>query len=137
MTIHRRTLLKSSIPALAGSIALGAVADSSTTPIQRLYTRWQSANAEYERLADEGEARLNADRAAGNPDASQNDREHEARYVTPAYSAMVELEAQIMTQPVDSAHDLAIKVIIALRVEDAHDADQYRRLHSDAVGLLV
>lgn len=136
MTIHRRTLIKSSIPALAGSIALGAVADGAT-PIQQLYKQWQGASAKYERLADVGEARLNADRAAGNPDANQNDREHEARFVTPAYSAIVELEAQIMMQPVESAHDLAIKVIIALRVEDAHDADQYRRLHSDAVGLLA
>ncbi len=136
MTIHRRTLLKSSIPALAGSIALGAVVEAAT-PIQQLYTQWQDAAAKYERLADEGEARLNADRSAGNPDASKNDREHEARFVTPAYSAMVALEDQIMKQPVEAAYDLAIKVIIALRVEDAHDTDQYRRLHSDAVGLLA
>ncbi len=114
--------------------ALAAVKEA--TPIERMFARWEKANAEYNRLADEGEALLAADRAAGSADANKNDRDHERMYVDPAYLAMVEIEAQIMEQPIQGPRDLAVKVVIALRVEGAHDDEQYRTLNTDALRLL-
>lgn len=133
-TIHRRTLLKSSIPVLTGSIALGAVAKA--TPIQQLYKLWAKANDEYERIADDFDAMLAHERETGAVyERSVSDREHEI--VDPAYDAMVRIENDIMAQPITEPRDLAIKVIIALRVEGLCDDSRDCALKADAMNLLA
>lgn len=132
--IHRRTLLKSSIPALTGSISLGAVADA--TPIQQLYQRWGKAEAEYKRIADEFDALLSRERETGTA-SGQSTSAREQEIVEPAYDALVRIENDIMAQAIAEPCDLAIKVVIALRVEGAHDDEQYRILKHDAGRILA
>ncbi len=129
MTIHRRTLLKSSLPALAGSMALGAVMD--ITAIEQLYSRWEEASAKYKRATAELDALLSRD--AETSVVGQ----FESEVVDPAYAAVASLEDEIIALRVKGPRDLAIKVVIALHVEGVHDLNQCRRLHADASGLLT
>lgn len=132
--IHRRTLLKSSIPALTGSIALGAVVEA--TPIQQLYKLWVKANTEYMRLVDELLAQLSMEQEAGIT-SGQSARVREQEIVDPAYSALNRIEEDIMAQPVTEPGDLAIKVAVALRAEGAYDDEYYRILKDDAGRMLA
>lgn len=113
MTLNRRTLLKSSIPTRVGSVALGSTMEA--TAIEQLFTRWEKAQAEYERLADELDEMLDHEKEAGISNG-QSVREREEQVVDPAYTAMSNIEDEIMNEPIEGPRDLPMKVVITLRV---------------------
>lgn len=139
MTIHRRTLLKSSIPVLAGAIATGAVASEladTETPIQLLFADWIKLGNRYGNLIDENDALLDRLKAEGNPDAFGLSEDHYKEYVEPVCLEFVALENRLMEIPSEDFKDLAIKGRISARTEGAIDDNHHRLIREDADRLL-
>ncbi|WP_299891878.1 hypothetical protein [uncultured Ruegeria sp.] len=131
MTIHRRTMLKSSLPLLAGAIATGAAAgelldDNGQTPIQSLYTAWADLGNRYGNALDENDAL---------PDHRHAD-DHYKECVEPICDEFLALEHKMMELPSQDFKDLAIKARISARTDGVIDDNHNRLIRADADRIL-
>ncbi|WP_120632193.1 hypothetical protein [Ruegeria sp. EL01] len=139
--IHRRTLLKSSVPVLTGAVATGALSGEildpeGETPIQRLFAEWNTLYKEYDRLSDQAEAILNAEKAADNPNAFGVFEDHDQSVVEPVREQVYSLEGQILDQPASDLRDLAMKTCVLTNVSGLIDYDAEEALQADSRRLL-
>ncbi len=141
MTIHRRTMLKSSLPLLAGTIATGAVAsnllDSNpATPIQRLYATWVDLGNRYGNAIDENHAVEKRLLAENHPDRYGLIEDYYKKCVDPLCVEFMALEDKMMEIPSEDFKDLAIKGRISARSDGAIDDNHHRLIRADADRLL-
>ncbi len=137
--IHRRALLKSSLPALAGAIATGAVANElvdTETPVQRLYAEWAKLGNRYGDLIDENDALLVRLKAEGNPDAFGLSEDHSNQFIEPLCTEFLAIEDKIMEIPAQDFKDLAIKARISARQDGVIDDRFNGLIREDAERLL-
>lgn len=137
--VHRRTLLKSSVPVLMGAIATGAIASElagKETKIQSLYVNWEKFGNRYGNLISESDALFARLTAEGNPDAEALTDEHYSKFVDPACDDFLRVEVRIMRTPAQDFKDLAIKARISARVDGTIDDEYNRLIREDAERLL-
>jgi len=128
MTIHRRTLLKSSAPLLAAAIATGALCEGlpareNKPPVQRRCDKWVGMANQYGALLDK--AQVMVDVPAELEEA-----------IELACDRVGDVEANLMRLPAQDLRDIAIKARIAARTDGVIDDEFNAQIRDDADRLL-